>query len=219
MPSLRLPLRMLLLAVAALYALQTTPALAADGTMSAKTYKLYRDYQDALNDPRVKKIRPRHRLRAIARNFGVSVRALKRAIAAGDRYADGLVKREEAAAKAALAKTPIGAAVASVQLVDQDGVVVAYVSWNTKGEKHLAQEASYIAQAVAKAAPITTFVALWSCMGTTKVFTAKIRRSAADFIRPARIEDFAVTRYLKLFDDVHDAFKGSPPTDTKGCGG
>ncbi len=194
------------------------PALADPGTLPASQYKLYRDYQNALEDPRVKKIRARHRLAAIARNFGVSKRTLEKAIKRGKQDADQAIAAQTAAVKAALKKTPIGSEVASVQLVDQGGVVIAYVSWKIGKKERLPFEASYVAAAVAHAAPISTMVAMWSCMGTTKVFTAKIRRSAADLIRSSQIEDFAKTRYMKLFEDVHDAFKGQPPADAAGCG-
>lgn len=194
------------------------PASADAASMTAAQYKLYRDYQAALKDPRVKRIRPRHRLFAIARNFGVSRRKLERAIRRGKKYADQAIATQQAAAKAALSKTPVGKQIASLQLVDQEGVVIAYVSWKTSKKGQIPYEASYVAAAVAKAAPVTTMVALWSCMGTTKVFTAKIRRSAADLIEQSEVKDFAVTRYMKLFEDVHDAFKGQPPADTAGCG-
>jgi len=212
-------IRVIAVAAAVAFAASSRPALADPGTLSASQYKLYRDYENALTDPRVKKIRKRHRLAAIAHNFGVSRGELKRAIKRGKKDADQAIAAQTAAVKAALEKTPIGKHVASVQLVDQGGVVIAYVSWHLGKQKRLPFEASYVAAAVAHAAPITTMVAIWSCMGTTKVFTAKIRRSAADLIRSSQIEDFAKTRYMKLFEDVHDAFKGQPPADAAGCGG
>ena len=186
--------------------------------MSADEYKLYREYQAALEDERVKKIKPKRRMRAIARNFGVPLRKLKRVVKKGEQLADGLVAANQKAATEALKSHPkIGDLITSVELVDQAGTVVAYVSWKNGDKERLAQEASYVAHTIAEAAPIAHLVAMWSCAGTVKVFTAKIRSSAAQRIRAERVEDFAATRYLRLFEDVHDAFKGNPPEDQKGC--
>ncbi|RMG11105.1 MAG: hypothetical protein D6729_18490 [Deltaproteobacteria bacterium] len=186
--------------------------------MSADEYKLYREYQAALEDERVKKIKPKRRMRAIARNFGVPLKKLARVVKKGEQVADGLVEANQAAALKALKSHPkVGSLIRDLELVDQGGVVVAYVNWVNSDKDRLAQEAAYVARIVAEAAPVAHLLALWSCNGTVKVFTAKIRSSAAARIREERVEDFAATRYLRLFEDVHNAFAGNPPKDQKGC--
>lgn len=216
--SSRLFTRLAFVAGAAATLLVMRPALADPGAMSADEYKLYREYQAALEDPRVVKMKASRRLPAIARNFGVNRHKLQRVVTKGEKSAEGLVAENQAAVKAALAKSKVAAKIASVELVDQSGVVIAYVSW-TGDKDRLPQEASYVAKAVAEASPLVSIVALWSCMGRTKVFTAKIRTSAAERIKASRIEDFAATRYLRLFEDVHNLFEGQAPADAAGCGG
>ena len=195
------------------------PAAVDPRAMSADEYKVYRDYQSALKDPRVQKMPAPKRLPAIARNFHLPETKLERIVAVGEKSADGLVKANEAAARAALERSPLAGRISSVELVDQLGRVVAYVSWKNLDKARLPQEASHVAKTVVQAAPLVSIVAVWSCMGTTKTFTAKIRASAAEHIDEARIEDFAATRYLRLFEDVHDLFTGRPPEDASGCGG
>jgi hypothetical protein len=190
--------------------------LRADPTaMSAAEYKLWVDYKNALEDPRVKRMKPRRRLPRIARNFGVKLGQLKRAIAKGEKFGATIVAENQEAAEKALKASKVGAKVSSVELVETEGLVISYVSWNADDKDRLAFDATYIARAVADAAPLTDTIALWACMGKKKVWTGMIRLSAAQRINASRIEDFALTRYLRLFEDVHNRFEGKPPMRPK----
>ncbi len=183
--------------------------------MTPDEYKLWVDYQNALEDPRVQKMKPRVRLIKIARNFRVKLPVLKKAIAKGEKFAEGLVAENQTGAETALKASKVGAQITSVELVDVEGVVIGYVSWKATKKDRLTFDAAYLAQAIGDAAPITNTWAMWACMGKKKVWTGMIRPSAASRIDLARIEDFALTRYLRLFEDVRNFFEGKPPQKPK----
>lgn len=190
----------------------------ANGLMTAEEYRLYREYQAALRDPRVERLSEQRRVPAIARNFGIPVPRLREVIAKGDAHADDQVGQQETAARTALEESPVRGRVRSVELVDNRGIVVAYVGWRTTDADTLVQEAAHVAKAVSDAAPVADLVAVWACMGSRKVFTARIQTSAAARINASRIEDFAETRYIRLFEDVRNRFAGEAPEDDSGCG-
>lgn len=191
--------------------LGASAAMADPGAMTPDDYKLYREYVNALEDPRVQRMKPRVRDKKIARNFRVSLKKLKQVARKGAQVGAGLVKENEEAAKAAIEKSKVAKQVDHLELVDHSGVVIAYVSWKGTRRENLAKEAAYVAKAISEASPLTNTLAMWSCMGRKKVFTAKIRASSGRNIKEDRIEDFAETRYLRYFEDVHNVFEGKPP--------
>jgi hypothetical protein len=188
-----------------------------NGLMNAEEYRLYREYQAALRDPRVESMAEGRRVQAIARNFGVPVPRLREVIAKGDAHAEAQVADQQRAAHAALEQGPVKGRVTSVELVDNRGIVVAYVGWRATDNDRLPYEAAHLAKAVSDAAPVADLVAVWACMGRRKVFTARIQTSAAARINASRIEDFAETRYIRLFEEVRNRFAGEPPEDDTGC--
>ncbi|MDF1562165.1 MAG: hypothetical protein P1V51_03930 [Deltaproteobacteria bacterium] len=183
--------------------------------MTAKEYKLYKDYLNALEDPRVQKMKAAQRLPRIARNFGVTTPELKKAVTKGEKSAEGLVAANQADAEKALKASEVGGQITSIELVEVDGTIVGYVSWNAAQKERLTHDAVYLAQAISESAPLTNVWAMWACMGKKKVWTGMIRPSAANRIDAARIEDFAQTRYLRLFEEVHNFFEGTPPEKPK----
>ncbi len=202
----------LVLGAAAMLAL-AVPARAKPVNISANDFYLYRSYQLALQDPRVIKMAPRRRLPAIARNFKVSLRALKRAIAAGEAAGPDLLERCEERVRAILDQSPLKGRVRDVSLDPTDGHVVAYVKWaNTDGRK-LDQEASWAAMAAVKGAPIAWTVAVWAVDSRTgqNVFQAKISAASASLFSAGAIPLFATARYIRMFEDVKNAYLGNPP--------
>lgn len=186
--------------------------------MEADDYRLYRRYEAALRDPRVEAIPEAHRMRRIARNFDVSLRRLREVVELGDEIAEGQLERQEHTIKEALEETPVKGRVRSIELVERRGIVVAYVGWIATEQDRVVPEAAYIAKAVADAAPVVNLVAMWGCLGRHKVFTARIQTSSASRFRLSRIDDFAETRYIRLFEEVRNRFTGEPPEDNIGCG-
>ena len=185
--------------------------------MNAEDYRLYREYMNALRDPRVEAIPEAQRLRRIAQNFGVPLPRLREVVALGEEIGEGQVERQQAAARAALENTPVKGRVRSVEFVDSRGIVVAYVGWRTTDQDDLVPEAAHIAKSIADSAPVVDLVAMWACMGSRKVFTARIQTSSASRFNVRRIDDFAETRYIRLFEEVRNRFAGDPPEDDIGC--
>ncbi len=222
-PSLRprrLPLALGPGLAAAFALVAGSPARAQPVTLSAHDFQLYKDYQAALQDPRVVKMPARRRLPAIARNFHVPLKELKAAIQAGDREGPGIGRRCEAQIRALLEAGPLKGRVRDVKVDDSQGHVVTYVSWANVDGTQLEAEASTAALAAVKGAPITWTVAVWAVDQRTgrKVFEAKIAADSAALFQPEAIPMFATARYIRLFEDVKNAYRGTPPTDDAGRG-
>lgn len=207
------------LALAALVATvcfgNTRTASAAPVAMTADEFKLYKDYTAALNDARVKKMSESKRVPAIARNFKVSEKVLRNAIAKGDVYGKNADHDCEQEVRALLDKSELRGRIQDVKVDASEGHVVTYVSWkNTDGTK-LDQEAALVALLAAKGAPITSTIALWANdkATTRKVFDAKISADAAGHFSQDHIAMFASARYIRVFEDVHNAYKGTPPVN------
>ena len=57
-------------------------------------------------------------------------------------------------------------------------------------------------------------MALWAKdVSGKKVFDAKISADAASRFNQERIAMFARARYIRVFEDVHNAYTGTPPTN------
>lgn len=184
--------------------------LAAGPSITRDTYKLYKDYLDALSDPRVEKMKPRARLPAIARNFGVPQKKIEAAIKAGERAGgpQQVEAEQESALRAALAPV-LGDRVKSVKVDTSAGHVVTYVEWAVGKQDQLDEEAAAIAAKTFKSAPVTSTLALWSVDASgAKVYEGKIAWDAARNIDEARIPDFADRMYSRLFEGRRNAYDG-----------
>ena len=166
-------------------------------------FQLYRDYQDALTDPRVQKIKASERLNAIARNFHVKPRELQAAVSVGEQEADRIAAAEIASIKAAFDGTPLAGRVAEVRVDASKGHIIAYVEWLNVDPSKLEQEACWAAARAVKAAPLVGTFDLYAQDSTEKqkrVFSALIDADRAENIREDQIVDFASTRYIRLFE-------------------
>jgi len=182
--------------------------------MTAEQYKLYKDYQAALDDPRVKKMPESKRIGAIAHNFHTSEKNLKEAISKGEALGGGVEKKCEKEVSAQLATSGLKGKVGDVKVDATDGHVVTYVEWRNDDGAKLEEEAATVALLASKAAPITSTVALWAKDPSgRKVFEAKISADAASRFSQDRIAMFARARYIRVFEDVKNAYTGTPPTD------
>src|SRR4029077_17435028 len=84
------------------------PAAADEGlTITKKQFQLYRDYQDALKDARVQKMKAKDRLPAIAKNFHVKEKELEAAVSQGDKDGAQVESTVLANIKAALKGSPV----------------------------------------------------------------------------------------------------------------
>lgn len=190
-------------------------AIAAPVEMNAEEYKLYKDYTSALTDERVMKIPEKKRLAAIAKNFKVPEKKLKAAIEKGEQYGHDAGKNSEAEVRALLEASDLKGRISEIRVDADEGHVVTYVAWkNEKGEK-LEEEASLVALLTAKGAPIASTIALWStdAASAQKVFEATISAEAASRFQQERIPMFAAARYIRVFENVRNAYKGTPPAN------
>jgi hypothetical protein len=171
-------------------------------------FQLYRDYQDALADPRVQKIKPSERLNAIARNFHVKPRELQAAVSVGEQEADRIAAAEIASIKGAFDGTPLAGRVGEVRVDASKGHIIAYVEWLNADPTKLEQEACWAAARAVKAAPLVGTFDLYaqdSAEKQKRVFSALIDADRAENIREDQIVDFASTRYIRLFEKRESA--------------
>jgi len=173
-------------------------------------FKLARRYQVALQDARVEKMKPEKRMAAIAKDVGVPLKTLQRAVkhteAAGDVKAACEANIREVGAAA-----PFAGRIAKVDVDTTEAHAVAYVQWLNENPANLEEEASSIAHRAAEACPIASSIQVWAqdrSNPRARVFQALIGRSAALRINPDRVKDFAHTRYIKLFEKVRNVAEG-----------
>jgi hypothetical protein len=184
------------------------PARAEAIDLTEEQFKTYHDYLEALQDPRVDKIKPAQRLDKIAHNFHLSLAELKQAIAKGERYGDlpAIAAAGEQAIRDALAGTPVDGRVVQVRVDAREGHAVAYVGWKEGKPEALHQEACWVAARMRKAAPLAADLRLWAVDPKDpdrRVFDAIITGGAASKIKEHRIADFASTLYIKLFQQLN----------------
>jgi hypothetical protein len=166
-------------------------------------FQLYRDYQDALTDDRVQKMKPKDRLPAIAKNFHVKVAELEAAIAAGDQDAAQVEPQMTEAIKGAFAGSPLEGKLGEIRVDAKKGHVIAYIQWMNGEPQKLDQEACWAAERAVKAAPLVGTFDLYAQDAANKdkrVFSALIGSDRAANIREDQIADFASTRYIRLFE-------------------
>ncbi len=195
--------------VLALLALSTT-ALAEPLALTVEEFKMFRQYQNAMQDPRVQKMKPEAQKPAIAKDAGFKLKDMEKAIAKGE--AAGDVKAAcEANLKEALSQGELAGRVAKLEVDASEPHAVAYVQWLNETPAQLEEEASLAALGTAKACPILSTIQLWAqdkANPTARVFQALISREAASRINPDRVKDFADTRYIKLFEKVKNVAQG-----------
>ncbi len=193
----------------ALLALSPT-TLAQPLELSVDEFKMFRQYQNALQDPRVQKMKPEARRPAIAKDAGYKLKDLDRAIEKGEAAGD-LKARCESAVKEGLAQTELAARVGKVEVDVSEPHAVAYVQWLNEALPQLEEEASLVGLETARGCPILSTLQLWAQdkgNPSARVFQALISREAASRINKERIKDFADTRYIKLFEKVKSVALG-----------
>lgn len=178
--------------------------------LTQQEFKMYRHWQNAMQDPRVQKMKPAKQNPAIAKDAKFKLKEMEAAIAKGE--AAGDVKAAcEANLKEALATGPIAGRVGTIEVDATEPHAVAYVNWRNENTAQLEEEASFIAPTAAKACPIASTITVWAVEGSspkTRIFQALISREAAVRINVERAKDFADTRYIRLFEKVKNVAKG-----------
>ncbi len=172
-------------------------------TITRSQYQLFRDYQDALQDEKVQKLKEKERLGAIARNFKVREKDLREAVALGTEQAGQVESAEGAALKAAFHGTPLDGRLGELRVDASKGHVVTYVQWFNADPALLDQEACLAAARAIAAAPLTGTVFLYAHAAgkkEQKVYSSLISAENAGRIKEDQIHDFAQTRYVRLFE-------------------
>jgi hypothetical protein len=180
-------------------ALAASPGL----SITRAQYQLYKDYQGALDDARVQKMKEKDRLPAIARNFKVKEKELREAIELGEKEGPQVEQVEGAALKDAFKGTPLEGHTGELRVDASKGHVVTYVQWFNSDPTKLDQEACYAAARAIQAAPLTGTIFLYAHDGKQKdrkIYSSLISAENAGRIKEDQIPDFALTRYVRLFE-------------------
>ena len=198
---------MLLCALAIAFAPAARAAGGCDG-MTPKEYETWRDYQAAIKDPVVLKMKEAKRKPAIAKNFKISLKELEAALKKGDAQGADLPKKCEESSKEGVAGTPLTERVLSLSVDPSTSEhVVTYVSWRARKPAELEEEASLLAFRLARASPLSKTIAMWAEDDQgKKVFEAKILSERALNFKEDRISEFADSRYIRLFEDVKNSY-------------
>ncbi len=173
-------------------------------------FKMYKHYKVALEDPRVQKMKPDARVAAIAKDAKFKVKDLSAVIAKGDEAGD-LKALCEKNLHEALDATELKGRLGKIEadLTEEHGV--AYVQWMNEKPEVLPVEASIAAATAVSACPVVSSVQVWAmdkANPKARVFQGLIGASSAANIKPEKAKDFAVTRYLRLFEKVKNAANG-----------
>lgn len=185
-------------------------ALAQGVELTLEEFKMYQQYKNAMEDPRVQQMKPEARVPAIAKDAGFKLKELKRVIEKGDGAGD-LKARCEAAIKVALEKGELSGRVGTVDVDTRDPHAVGYLQWFNENPERLEVEASFAAATLQHSCPIVSTVQVWAqdkANPKARVFQALISGSAAARIDPTRAKDFASTRYIRLFEKVKNVAAG-----------
>jgi len=184
-----------------LSAILSVPAAASE--ISAEEFAMFVDWREGRSDPRLAKLDETSKLKKMAKQMGVSAKALRRAIDKVRPIATTIGKDTEHSIKRALEGTPVSSRVLDIVIDSRDSHVVGYVKWRCGDQRDLEKEAAYIAWSLKEAGGIVKTLGLW-CVNSddTKLFSARIGATAFGKIRRTSIPRFAISRYIRLFEGV-----------------
>jgi hypothetical protein len=173
-------------------------------------FKMYRHYLQALEDPRVQKMKAEVRPAAIAKDAKYKLKDMEKAISRAEAAGDFKAKCE-ANIKEALGVGELAGRVAKIEVDVTEPHAVAYVQWLNDSPDKLAVEASVAAALTQAACPILSTIQVWAqdkANQKARVFQALISSSAAARISAEKAKDFAQTRYIRLFEKLKSVANG-----------
>ncbi len=178
--------------------------------LSRDEFKMYKHYQVAIEDPRVQKMKPEARVAAIARDAKYKLKDFSAVIARGDEAGDLKVICERNL-KEALEGSELKGRIGKLEadLSAEHGVL--YVQWLNEKQDALPVEASVAAATAVGACPVVSSIQVWAmdkANPKVRVFQGLIGASSAANIKVDKAKDFAVTRYLRLFEKVKSVTHG-----------
>jgi hypothetical protein len=178
--------------------------------LTQEEFKMFRHYQQAMEDPRVQKMKEEVRPAAIAKDAKYKLKDMQKAIERAEAAGDFKAKCE-ANIKEAVATGDLNGRIGKVEVDVTEPHAVAYVQWLNESPDKLAVEASLIAAHTTSACPILSTIQVWAqdkAAPKVRVFQALISASAAAKINADKAKDFAQTRYLRLFEKVKSVANG-----------
>ena len=196
--------------IVAVVAVAGAPAQAAVD-LTEEEFRLYCGYLDAIEQPAFAKLKGKARDQKIAGKAKVKLPVLLGAVEKGGRVGstcDEIGKKVEVDAKAAV-ESALPGRVVVFNFDDSDpSHVVAQVTWLGVDKKKVLEEASLLAVTLSSEAKITKTIAIRAVDpgATDKLadeamwWEGKITRPNAARIDRAKIPDYALTRYVRLFD-------------------
>lgn len=194
-----------------LLAASSVPALGAEPLpLSRDEFKMFRHYQVALEDPRVQKMKPEARAGAIAKDAKYKLKDLNAVIAKGEEAGD-LKAICEKNLKEALEGTDLKGRIGKLEADLTESHGVAYVQWLNEKPEALPVEASVAAATAVQACPVVSTVQVWAmdkANPKARVFQGLIGATSASNIKVDKAKDFAVTRYMRLFEKVKSVTNG-----------
>ena len=179
--------------------------------LDEEQFRLYCGYLIELEKPDIKKLKGKQRDQKIASRAKVKLPALLTAVEKGTAAGatcDEIAKKVEVDAKAAI-NAALGKRVVVFNFdASTPEHVVAQVTWLGLDKKKVVEEAALLAQALAAEAKITKTIAIRAVdpqatdtlADTAMWWEGKITRPNATRIDKAKIADYALTRYARLFD-------------------
>jgi hypothetical protein len=178
--------------------------------LSQDEFKMYRHYKNAIEDPRVQKMKPEARNGAIAKDAKFKLKDMEKAIARAESAGDFKAKCE-GNIKEAVDSGKLQGRIGKVEVDVSEPHAVAYVQWLNEAPEKLAYEASLVAAQTNAACPILSTIQVWAqdkAAPKVRVFQALISSSAAAKINAEKAEDFAQTRYIRLFEKLKSVANG-----------
>ncbi len=176
-------------------------------------FRMYRQYKSALTDARVQAMKPDKRLPAIAKDAGFKLKEFEAAVSKAEAAGDVRAKCE-ANLKEIFSTGALAGKVGRLEFDDSAAQGVAYVQWFNEEQEELPVEASYAAARAAEACPVASTITVWAqdkAVPKTRVFQALVSSGSARRINVEKVKDFAVTRYMKLFEKVKSVANGDDP--------
>jgi len=180
-----------------------SPSYAAASSISRDDFKIYLETRDALQDERVQAMPEARRLREIARrNFKLSEPALQAILdkVEAEGGEQGVAAEAKKAIEDALAGTALKDRILEVRVDTGSPHVVAYIKWTGAPDRVL-EEAVLVALKAGSATAVPSTLQVWSVDPNGEdLWLARIGADRTRNIREDRIEDWAETRYVRLFE-------------------
>ncbi len=220
----------LVFAVMALFTFATGVQAGELQKLTPEDYRLFCGYMDALDNPKVAKLKGKKRDRKIAKMAKMRVKKLMKSVNKVKEHGatcDEVGKMFEGKSKKAVEAALPGRVDLYYFDASDPSHVVASVRWTGGDRKKLVQEAALLAKAVSESASIVKTIAIRGVDPRSEDrasdaaiwFEATMTASRANNIDKGKIKDYADRRYIRLFDGVKCADAIAAPTQLGYRGG